>query len=492
MRSKYHVLLAVLLVMLTAACSSSNEGLLPGPSNDQIAPQIGNITGVTGGGTVSGTVNISAAATDNTAVTSFTLRLDNVQVATANTGSLSYSWNTTQSSNGAHSLLFTASDAAGNVDTQTVAVNVNNAGGGGGAATVSGVVLMPNGEDPVSGALVFVQEAGASAVGDPPGEPYEAYDYSDANGAFELNEVPTGEQSFKIVKGGFSKVFSFNVQAGANTLTEALTTLPAENGSGGTVEAMAVVTGDYDAIQNVLARLGLGDVDGNGALILGTEQFTLVDGNNSLDDGDYQNFDAFFADPATFDDYRTIFLNCGNQYETEFFADTDAVNGLKAWVNAGGRLYCTDWSYDFCEQLFPTFIDFYGNTEVNGLQNTPETIDAAEVGDDMETIPATLGDTAMLAWLDGLGVVNPDDTVNISDWLILWSAIEAVGPEVTVWATASITFGNPVTTADKPITVTFSSGTGTVLFSSYHTEAFPQLDLTPQDRILQYLIFEVL
>ena len=35
-------------------------------------------------------------------------------------------------------------------------------------------------------------------------------------------------------------------------------------------------------------------------------------------------------------------------------------------------------------------------------------------------------------------------------------------------------------------------GSGTVLFSSYHTEASPQPNLTPQDRILQYLIFEVL
>jgi len=479
------------LMLVLAACSSSNVGDLPGPSSDTVAPVITSVTGVSNGSTYSGSVNITAAATDNVAVTSFTLTIDGTQAAASTSGSLSFSWDTTGASNASHSLVFTARDGGGRSDTETLTVTVDN-GGGGGNATVSGVVYMPNGTDPVSGALVYVQHASGSAIGDPPTEPYYAYDYSEADGSFELTNVPTGEQSFKIVKGAFSKLFTFTVAQGSNTLPGAQTTLPNESGGGATVEKMAVVTGAFDAIENVLARLGLGTVNGTGTLELGTEKFTLIDGNNSLPDGQYQNFDAFFADPSNFDEFRTIFLNCGNDYEMEFFADSDAVNGLKAWINAGGRLYCTDWSYDFCEQLFPQYIDFYGNSEIDGLGNTAETPDIAEDGSSMDTIPATIGDAAMLAWLDALSVTNPDDTVNISDWLTLWSAIEAVSPQVKTWATANITYGNPETSATKPITVTFASGSGMLLFSSYHTEASPQPALTPQDRILQYLIFEVL
>ncbi|HES58480.1 MAG TPA: hypothetical protein ENO21_03520 [Firmicutes bacterium] len=354
-------------------------------------------------------------------------------------------------------------------------------------------MLMPNGTDPVSGALVFaVDKSATNHDGEAPDEPYLAYTYSEADGTFELTGVPTGSQTFKIQKGAFEKTFDFDVVEGSNTLDDDTTTLPSETGSGGSVGSMAVVTGSFDAIQNVLARLGLGDHDASGALTLGTETFTLIDGNNSLSDAEYQNFDEFFADPANFDDFRTIFLNCGNDYELDFFDDADAVNGLTAWVENGGRLYCTDWSYDFCEQLFPEYIDFAGDAVTDGLSATAETPDVAQNGGGETSLDATIEDAALLAWLDGLGATNPDDTVNIVDWLIAWAAIDDVSTDVKVWARADVTYGFPEVSGNRPVTVTFDVGDGVVLFSSYHTEEEPQAELTPQDRILQYLVFEVL
>ncbi|MCC7478028.1 hypothetical protein IT575_06165 [bacterium] len=495
---KHRILSSLLLLalLLCSACGSSNVGNTPLPGQgDTTNPVIGTVTGVSAGGNVSGSVSISAVATDNVAVTTFTLSIDGAQKTTTNTGSLSYTWDTTAETNGNHSLVFTARDAKGNTDTETISVNVNNGGGGGGGnGTVSGVVYMPNGEDPVSGALVYVRGAGVSAVGDPPDEDYEAFDYTDAAGAFELSNVPTGSQQIRMLKGAFVKTITVDVQEGNNTLGALQTTLPSASGDGSEVGKILVVTGSYDHIENVLAKLGLGDIDGTGTLVLGTEDFDLVDGNNALDDASYDNFDEFFATETNFNQYRTIFLNCGNEYESDFFADTDAVAALKAWVEGGGRLYCTDWSYDFCEQLFPTRIDFSSITAGDGFSSTPETADEAQSGASIESLDCDIEDTAMRDWLAGVGATTTASSslVNVIDWLPGWSAIEAVDANVKVWATGNVTAGFPATTAVRPVTVSFSAGDGVVLVSSYHTEASVSADLTPQDRVMQYLIFEIL
>lgn len=485
------LLAAGLLLMLAACGGTSNIGVNPNPGGADITkPAIASVSGVNDAATVSGSVAITATATDNKAVTSFTLKIDGTQVASFNSGNLSYSWDTATATNAAHTLLFTAGDLAGNTATRSISVTVNNAGGGGGGggnATVSGVVYAPNGTDPLSQALVYVAGAAASAAGDPPGVPHQAYDYTEPDGSFELTNVPTGSQSIVMQKGAFSKTVSYTVVAGANVMPAADTTLPASDGS-----SMLVVTGDYDYIENVLAKLGLGDVDSGGSLVIGTESFDLVDGNSSLADADYDNFDTFFATPANFDNYRTIFLNCGNHYEESFLADTAAVAKLKSWVAAGGRLYCTDWSYDFCEQLWPERISFYGGIGADGLTATPGTPDFAQLGASMDTVPCTINDAFMLSWMDGVGATNTDDTFDVIEWLPAWVPMIEVAGDVKVWATGSVTYGFPAVSNDLPVTVSFADGTGVVMFSSYHTEDFGTVELTAQDRVLQYLIFEIL
>jgi hypothetical protein len=365
------------------------------------------------------------------------------------------------------------------------------AGCGGGTTTpgttgtLTGNVFAPNGTDPISGALVYILDKGSQAIGDPPAEAYDAFDYSGADGSFQLDNVPTGSQTLKIIKGAFTKTATITVKEGTYALPAAVTTLPSE-GEG--VEKMAVVTGNWDSIQNVLAKLGLGKVDSSGELILGTESFDLVDGNGSLDDSIYPNFLDFMADPANYADYRTIFINCGNNYEDDFFADTVMVDNLKAWVAAGGRLYATDLSYDFVEQLFPEYIDFFGTDP--GFSATPETLDAAEYGDSFTSTNATVLDPDMLAWLKEIDVTNADDTITVEGWLSSWAAVDDFSNDVKSWMKAIVDVDG--SSSSRDITLTFHPSDGTVFYSSYHTEGFLSAGLTPQDRVLQYLIFEVL
>lgn len=92
------------------------------PAPDTQAPTT-SITSPAGGSTVSGTVNVTASASDNVGVTNVEFYLDGVLASSDTSSPYSWSWNTTTVTNASHALTSKAFDAAGNVGTST-AVNV--------------------------------------------------------------------------------------------------------------------------------------------------------------------------------------------------------------------------------------------------------------------------------------------------------------------------------------------------------------------------------
>jgi hypothetical protein len=81
--------------------------------SDSIPPTV-SVTQPAGGQTVSGTVNITASATDNVGVTRVEFLIDGGMVGNDTSSPYSYSWDTTTVSNGSHNLRAKAYDAAGN------------------------------------------------------------------------------------------------------------------------------------------------------------------------------------------------------------------------------------------------------------------------------------------------------------------------------------------------------------------------------------------
>src|SRR6185436_10626676 len=81
-----------------------------------------------GTGNVSGTVNVTANATDDVGVAGVQFLLDGNNLSAEDvTAPYLVSWNTTTITNGNHTLTARARDAAGNMTTSTaVTVNVNN------------------------------------------------------------------------------------------------------------------------------------------------------------------------------------------------------------------------------------------------------------------------------------------------------------------------------------------------------------------------------
>jgi len=98
-------------------------------SGSDTTPPTVSISSPANGANVSGTVLVSASASDNVGVASVQFQLDDANVGSLLTGSAySYSWNTTTAANGSHTLRAIAKDAAGNTTTSaTDSVTVNNA-----------------------------------------------------------------------------------------------------------------------------------------------------------------------------------------------------------------------------------------------------------------------------------------------------------------------------------------------------------------------------
>jgi len=97
-----------------------------GGGGDTQAPTV-SITAPLNGATVSGTVSVTATASDNVGVTKVEFYLDGVLQSTDTTSPYSWSWDTTTTTNASHTLTAKAYDAALNVGTSTaVSVTVNN------------------------------------------------------------------------------------------------------------------------------------------------------------------------------------------------------------------------------------------------------------------------------------------------------------------------------------------------------------------------------
>jgi len=97
------------------------------PAAPDTTPPSTSITNPANGATVSGTVSVTASASDNVGVTKVEFYLDGALQSTDTASPYAWSWNTTTASNASHTLTSKAYDAAGNSSSSSaVSVTVNN------------------------------------------------------------------------------------------------------------------------------------------------------------------------------------------------------------------------------------------------------------------------------------------------------------------------------------------------------------------------------
>ncbi|HEY2940895.1 MAG TPA: Ig-like domain-containing protein, partial [Vicinamibacteria bacterium] len=149
--------------------------------NDHTAPTV-SITSPSAGATVSGTITVSASASDNVGVAGVQFQLDGANLgAEDTTAPYSVTWNTATASIGAHTLRAVARDAAGNTatsasvsvtvpDTTAPTVSITSPSSG---ATVSGTITVSaSASDNVGVAGVQFQLDGANLGAEDTTAPY--------------------------------------------------------------------------------------------------------------------------------------------------------------------------------------------------------------------------------------------------------------------------------------------------------------------------------
>lgn len=115
------------LFIFNGGSSSSGGTATPPPSPPQTdtTTPVATIGTPTDGAIIGSRVTISASATDNVGVTKIEIYIDGTLRASADSSSISTSWNSRRASAGAHSILVKAYDAAGNVGQRTIFVYKN-------------------------------------------------------------------------------------------------------------------------------------------------------------------------------------------------------------------------------------------------------------------------------------------------------------------------------------------------------------------------------
>lgn len=359
-------------------------------------------------------------------------------------------------------------------------------------ARLKGKVYSPQGVMPISGALVFLSGGTPGPIPDhaycdkcvalPHGTPYT---FSNPDGSFELDAYATGPQTLVVEKGQFRRYRTIDVVAGDQDVPAALTTMPRKTdpAAGDNIPKMAVIQGQWDQIEVSLAKFGLGEII-PGPFNLGVQ---VKPGTASFDI--ITNKLGFLKDMNRLSQYHIVFLPCsgsdGTTCNDYVPGDATVKKNLQDYVAMGGKIYVTDYSYEFVRQPFPGYVDWVGQGAALGSACQGGSYDA----------PATVKDQGMKDWLAAMGVTTFDVKAS-------WTMIDKVNPVDTiddegkpvtvtpkVWVEGDIGSSGP-----KPTTVSFEYQCGRVLFSTYHTEAGnakPTSPYLPQEAALMYVLLEV-
>ncbi len=228
---------------------------------------------------------------------------------------------------------------------------------------------------------------------------------------------------------------------------------------------VAVVTGDYDRVEEWLAELEI--------------PFTLYDGFVAGPPEDAELMPRYaepmppvtrlLGDPIELARYDTVFLNCGIRgtgvldpetldRDTTLLDDPGYAENLKAFVEGGGALLVSDRSYVLLEAAFPDAIDFLGTDSAleAPLVGAPGTVTAVvEDG----TLREAMGVSAVEIHFEDAGWAMVSRASGV--WLVA-DVFEMVG-------TSDLTIA-----PHTPILVHQDIGLGNVTFTSFHN--LPRVD----------------
>jgi hypothetical protein len=357
-------------------------------------------------------------------------------------------------------------------------------------AKLHGVVLAPEGTIPIGGAVVALFESEPAPL--EPGLRCDKcitlsrdvpFATSGPDGRFELSAPKTGHFFLAVQKGTFRRVRALDVIRGEQDVPAVMTTLPAKTDAakGDVIPKMALVLGQWDHVELSLAKLGLGKLVADEV-----DRASLpYDVYDDPSPAGLKSGARLLSDPALLSKYQIVLLPCRGSSGTtcdDTTSTSPAVqSALRGFVEGGGRVYVTDYSYEFVRQLWPEAVTWAGESANLGSACSSTSYDA----------PGRVDDPGLSEWLGAIG--HQSVTLEAS-----WTTIDAVHEADAIDADGQPTKNTPKVwmSAEKPdgahpATVSFERGCGRVLFSTYHTAGAARDPLRPQEKALLYVLLEL-
>ena len=347
---------------------------------------------------------------------------------------------------------------------------------------VFGKIIAPNGIDPISEGKISVISNNTIVQ--------EIFSDSRGNFSFFLNY---GNYDLVISKGLFKTESSISLSENSDSFNFNLGDILFDQ-----FPSIGVVTGYYDNIESILYDIGLVNP------IDGTPLFDIIDGINfnrnsnelynhnhgnhriientskttDLDPNVDFNFSELLNNVSLLNQYDVLFLNCGLNTD----ADTEDSASLYNFVNNGGILYATDWTYPVLEKFNTLsgneFLTFQQPYKSGQSLSTEATILSSELND----------------WLSINFDLTIDNTVIIDEFLNAWQVVDNYNTSsVIAWLNGYVEYNDEngeLVGDNKELAFTFLLGDGGVFYSSFHTENNED-GFTCVDRVMEYMVFEL-
>lgn len=426
------------------------------------------------------------------------------------------------------------------------------------ATTVTGTVWAPSGNPPVNAArgeaslpmpnaLVYVPNDsttspwGLSAFVDGvatsaceclvQGNPL-VFTTTAVDGSFTLKNVPVGSNIPLVIQlGRWRRVITIsNVpECTTTSLTAEQTRLPRRQAEGHEMDAipkMAISTGDVDAMECVLRKMGVEDSQFSNAGGTGRVQFyqdnggVCTTGRGTSCNGNTPGYAALTANQATADQYDALIFPCRAAAHDVPVADKQRViNATDSYVNKGGRAFFTHFSYSWlyrndAQPITASNLPWPSKTVTRNV-NTQWT---TEFGAIDTTFPRgqTFRDWLALPIVNGLTATAPVSYITINDvrrdmanptnWATAFGPQATPVPLAERWLYAYNSTRSPGdaifhVTYDAPWGAPIEQRCGRVLYSSFHVtgantqgELFPSYctnEFTAQEKVLAYMMFDM-
>ena len=382
-------------------------------------------------------------------------------------------------------------------------------------------------EVPVAGAAVYTTSVRPPPI--PAGvycEPCQAAPagsvLTDHTGSFIVPDAQPGKRWLVIQKGQFRLEQELDITTTDVTLDTAQTTLPSvmDQANGKWIPRIAIAAGSYDPLESILGKMGIGTVDAQGSYTSTEGKLDLVDNGGNTLGMTVATLEALVRDPAKLATYHMVIIPCSGDSHTGALQDQQVLRNLRDYVKAGGKLYVTDWSGEWMDNVFPTQVQL-GEGGFGGFGGTIDTPASAYAslsdswnssqfgtadGDAYDSSDADAVDPGLASWLGAQQGPSPSSAasapINSHQFEAVdnWNYIQQLTP-----VQVGVENGTPVIDTPKAwvtgsgggsgrhaLTVTFEpAGCGRVMFSTYHTTPGAHLGLYPQERILLYLLMEI-